>query len=78
MVATRQGARARDHLASLAAPKRQPMCARAAPRAKGWAVPACAARAFLLPVAMLDEGPKARASWKSRVGGRCRFLVNFG
>ena len=45
MVAGRQGARARDHLASLAAPKRQPMCARAAQRAKGWAVAACAVQA---------------------------------
>ena len=65
MAAGRQGARARDHLPSLAAPKRQPMCARAAPRAKGWAVPACAARAFLLPVAMLDDRAEACEDEKS-------------
>ena len=77
MVAGRQGARARDHLPSLAAPKRQPIRARAAPRAKGWAVAACAGQGFLLPVAMLDDGPKAHTSWKSRVGP-CPLLVFLG
>ena len=74
MVAGRQGARARDHLASLAAPKRQPMCARAAPRAKGWAVAACAGQRFLLPVAMLDDRPQSSCQQKSRVGP-CPILV---
>ena len=45
MAASRQGARARQHAASLAGPERQPMCARAAPRAKGWAVARCGVQA---------------------------------
>jgi len=53
MVAGRQGARARDHLASLAAPKRQPMCARAAPRAKGWRVARCGVQAVCTASALL-------------------------
>ena len=74
MAAARQGARARDHLASLAAPERQPMWARAAPRAKGWAVPACAAPPVCKECAMLDDLSQSSLELKSRVGP-CPILV---